>query len=399
MGRIRWRLATPLGGKISFWSTWPTGGAWLCNALWDHYLYTGDRAYLKRVYPVMKGSVEFFLDTLQEHPESKYLVTCPSSSPENRHHRIEGKQWAYQPSICAGPTMDNQILREHFTACAAAAKELGIDEEFAAEVTRARSRLAPTPVGRYGQIQEWLDDWDDPQDGHRHVSQLYGLYPGNEITPDTTPALVEAARVTLQHRGLASTGWSTAWKIAYLARMRDGETANRIVQYLLNLRPIRPEDRGEGAGRGGVYPNLFSSCPPMQIDANFGACAGIAEMLLQSHNGELHLLPAIPKSWSTGQVKGLCARGGFELDVVWQEGELVTATVRSKLGKPCIVRYGDQRCRFETQAGRSYTIQAGETLQMVEAVAFSSSFAPSTHSELCEFLPAAPLETTPDHAS
>lgn len=329
-------------------------GIWCgeANPAWDSK-YTSN---INLQMTLMRSSAEFFLDTLQEHPGHGYLVTCPSSSPENRHHKMKGKECAYQPSICAGPTMDMQILREQFEACAAAAKELGVDAEFAEQMAGVRARLAPTPVGCYGQIQEWLEDWDDPEDGHRHVSQLYGLYPGSEINPDITLDLVRAARVTLKHRGLASTGWSTAWKIAYLARIRDGETANRIVQYLLNFRPIRKEDQGEGAARGGVYPNMFSMCPPMQIDANFGATAGIAEMLLQSHARELHLLPAIPKSWSSGEVKGLCARGGFEVDITWNDGRLAQAVVRSKLGKPCVVRYGDKQARFQTQGGRSYVI-------------------------------------------
>lgn len=350
-----WNLVPP--GNSAFWSTWPTGGAWFCNELYDHYRFTGDRKFLERLYPVMKGAAEFFLDTLQEHPKHKYLVTCPSMSPENRHHKIPDKEWRLQPSICAGPTMDNQILRELFDACAAAAGELGRDQDFAAQVTATRARLAPTPVGRYGQIQEWLEDWDDPNDRHRHPSMLYGLYPGCEIAPDATPALARAARMTLEHRGLASTGWSTAWKIAFLARLRDGETANRIVQYLLNFRPIRKEDQGESANSGGVYPNLFSICPPMQIDANFGACAGIAEMLLQSYAGELHLLPAIPKAWPAGEVNGLCARGGFEVDITWNEGKLTQAEVHSKHGKACVVRYGDERLRFETQAGKTTVIR------------------------------------------
>jgi alpha-L-fucosidase 2 len=360
-----WRAVPPNAGTVSFWSTWPTGGAWLCNRLYDHYRFTGDRKFLERLDPVLKSSAEFFLDTLQEHPVTKRLVTCPSMSPENRHHKLAGAEWALQPSICAGPTMDNQILRELFDACAAAAKELGRDDAFARQVIATRARLAPTPVGRYGQIQEWLEDWDDPKDNHRHPSMLYGLYPGGEIRPDATPDLVKAARVTLEHRGIASTGWSTAWKIAFLARMRDGETANRIVQYLLNYRPIRKEDQGEGANSGGVYPNLFSICPPMQIDANFGACAGIAEMLLQSHAGELHLLPAIPKSWAKGEVKGLGARGGFEVDIAWADGKLTKAVVRSALGKPCVVRYGDERLRFETKAGRSLTLKYSGKLEEI----------------------------------
>jgi alpha-L-fucosidase 2 len=243
-----------------------------------------------------------------------------------------------------------------------ASRDLGRDETFAGQVTAVRARLAPTPVGRYGQIQEWLEDWDDPQDRHRHASQLYGLYPGSEIAPDSTPGLVKAARITLEHRGLASTGWSTAWKIAFFARMRDGETANRILQYLLNYRPIRKEDQGEGAHSGGVYPNLLSICPPMQIDANFGACAGIAEMLLQSYAGELHLLPALPKSWSAGEVKGLCARGGFEVGMAWSNGQLTKASVLSKLGKPCAIRYGDARLRFNIRAGETCSLKYSGTL-------------------------------------
>jgi len=333
--------------------------------MYDHYRFTGDRAFLRRLYPVLKGSAVFFLDTLQEHPKSRCLVTCPASSPENRHHKIAGKGWCLQPSICAGPTMEMQILREMFDAFAAAARELGVDADLARQAEAARKRLPPTPVGRYGQIQEWMEDWDDPKDNHRHVSQLYGLYPGCEITPDATPDLVKAARVTLEHRGLASTGWSTAWKISYLARMRDGETAGRILQYLLNLRPIRKEDQGEGANSGGVYPNLFSICPPMQIDANFGATAGIAGMLLQSHAGELHLLPAIPKSWPSGEGKGLCARGGFEVDICWSDGILTHAVVRSARGGPCVVRYGDERLRFETQPGKACRIGFSGNLQII----------------------------------
>jgi alpha-L-fucosidase 2 len=349
-----WRTTGPVGGSVSFWSTWQTGGAWLCAQLYDSYRFTGDREYLKRIYPLMKGSAEFFLDTLQEHPKEKYLVTCPSSSPENRHHKIEGKQWALQPSICAAPTMDNQILRDLFGACVEASEELGVDEDFRKKVAATARRLPPTKIGRYGQIQEWLDDWDDPKDTHRHLSHLYGIYPGSEITPQESPDLIEAARVTIRHRGLLSTGWSMAWKVGLFARMLDGEMSHKSIRYMLNYRDGKSQEHK--GYKGGVTNNLFCSHPPFQIDGNFGVCAGMAEMLLQSHDGTVHLLPALPKAWKEGLVTGLCARGGFEVDITWNDGRLAQAVVRSKLGKPCVVRYGDHQARFETQGGRSYVI-------------------------------------------
>lgn len=348
-----WCCVSPTGGDLAFFTTWTTGGAWLCNRLYDHHRFTGDPSFLRRLYPILKGSVEFHIDTLQEHPKRGGLVPCPSSSPENCHHKVKGKPWLKQSSICAGGTMEVQIIRELFGAYAEAARELGRDAEFVRQVEAARKRLPASPVGRYGQIQEWLEDWDDPADNHRHVSQLYGLYPGREITPEATPDLVKAARVTLDHRGLASTGWSTAWKVNYGARLRDAEYARSAIRVLLNV--TRETRTIMGAGGSGVYPNLFCAHPPFQIDGNFGGTAGIAEMLLQSYADELHLLPAIPKSWSSGDVKGLCARGGFTVDIVWAHGKLATAVVRSRLGRPCVVRYGDERLRFETKAGESHT--------------------------------------------
>ncbi len=253
--------------------------------------------------------------------------------------------------------MEVEIIKELFGAYAEAARELGRDAEFVKDVESARKRLPPPPVGRYGQIQEWLEDWDDPKDDHRHVSQLYGIYPGSEITPEATPDLVKAARVTLEHRGLISTGWSTAWKINYGARLRDGEYAGQAVRGLLNI--TRETRTLMGSGGSGVYPNLFCAHPPFQVDGNLGGTAGIAEMLLQSHAGVLHLLPALPKSWATGEVTGLCARGGFEVDMAWRDGMLTKAVLRSQRGLPCRVKCGDKTWELKTKLGESYPLTIG----------------------------------------
>ena len=337
-----WRGTAPI--NASNHGIWQTGGAWLAQHLWEHYLYSGDKQFLRTTaYPLMRGAALFFVDTLTADPRSGELISGPSNSPE-------------QGGLVMGPTMDHQIVRSLFGAVIAASKVLGTDAELAQQLTEVRAKIAKNRIGKHGQLQEWLEDVDDPKNEHRHVSHLWGVYPGADITAEDTPELFAAARKSLEFRGDGATGWSMGWKVNLWARFLDGDHAYKILQNLVKAQEGR---------QGGLYPNLFDAHPPFQIDGNFGLTAGIAEMLLQSHRHEetgseavLQLLPALPSRLADGEVHGLRARGGLEVDLAWKAGKLERATVRASRALPVTVVYNGRRRSFRAAAGATYTFDA-----------------------------------------
>ncbi|WP_257022916.1 glycoside hydrolase family 95 protein [Winogradskyella forsetii] len=338
-----WRITGPIDG--SFWGIWNGGGGWLSQHLWERYLYTGDKKYLESVYPAIKGAAEFYVDFLVEHPKYKWLVVAPGNSPENAPKEHQGA------SITAGSTMDNQLVFDVFNATINAAKALGVDKNFIKKLEGLKKRLPPMQIGKHNQLQEWLDDVDSPTDKHRHISHLYGLYPSNQISPYRNPKLFAAAKNTLLQRGDVSTGWSMGWKVNWWAKMQDGNHAYKLIQN--QLTPLSTVKGG-----GGTYNNLFDAHPPFQIDGNFGCTSGITEMLMQSSDGAIHLIPALPDNFKNGMISGLKTKGGFTIeDMVWKNGQLLSVKITSNLGGNLRLRIPNE---MQFESGNKLNKASGE---------------------------------------
>ncbi len=357
-----WGFTSP--GEWASWGSYNGGSAWLCQHLYDHYLFTRDREFLQWAYPILKGSARFYADILIEEPAHQWLVIAPANSPENHFLMANG----VDSCISIGPTVIQQQVRSLFTACIESSKTLGVDEDFQKELIAKRARLAPTQIASDGRIMEWMEEYKESEPHHRHVSHLWGLYPGDEISPYTTPKLAQAARKSLEVRddllaipsGAGGVGWSLAHKAALRARLGDGHNA-----WLLVCKALEPaygmDIRYDGGG--GVYPNLFDVSPPFQIDGNFGVPAAMVEMLLQSHDGVVRLLPALPDGWQEGKVSGLRARGGFEVALAWQDGRLTSVTVRSDRSEACSISYGDKMVHLQIKKGKSLTLDGRLAVQ------------------------------------
>jgi alpha-L-fucosidase 2 len=349
-----WGFTSP--GEGASWGATTGGSAWLCQHLWDHYLFTLDGTFLQWAYPIMKGSARFYADLLIEEPMHHWLVIAPANSPENSFRMADGRQAA----VCAGPTVMQQLVRYLFEACIESSKILDVDADFRNELIAKRARLAPTQIGSDGRVMEWLQEYAEPEPQHRHVSHLWGLYPGDEISPYTTPKLAEAARKTLEVRGDDSVGWSLAYRAGLWARLDDGNHAWLLVRKALF--PVTSQEMRYDKG-GGVYPNLFDACPPFQIDGNFGIPAAIGEMLLQSQTDKIELLPALPDAWKNGNVSGLRARGGFQVDITWQNGKLIATTIHSDTGEPCSVSYSGKTVDIKVKKGHSVSLNGSLDLK------------------------------------
>ena len=333
------------------WANWYMAGAWLSTHLWEHYAFGRDREYLESYgYPIMKGAAEFCLDWLVEDRQGS-LITSPSTSPENIYLTPDG----YRGATLYGATSDLAMIRELFIQTMRASEELGVDNAFRSDLQSALERLYPYQVGRNGNLQEWYHDWEDADPEHRHQSHLFGLYPGHHISPGSTPKLADACRTSLEIKGDESTGWSKGWRINLWARLLDGNRAYKMYRELLHY--VVPDGlRTSYSGGGGTYPNLLDAHPPFQIDGNFGGAAAVAEMLLQSSENVIHILPALPDAWPEGSVSGLRARGGFELDLEWKEGRAEKITIRSGKGGKTRLRWADTIREITLEAGESRTI-------------------------------------------